>query len=275
MKDIITDVVRRELKCYAGLTGTNRAGNKGYADNFDEPKMFPGRVAEAAAWKTPTAKEVADKPWLVGLLRLIFISDMGDALSKSIPFVYLLQEIIENVTSVAGRRHLWLWLTKRPGRMAEFAQWLASRGIAWPENLVAMTTVTAQSKASRIAALRKVPSKFNGLSIEPQFEPLKLDLTGIDWVIVGGGSDVLAEPFQVEWALDLQQQAKAAGAAFFLKQLGKNPFYQGKPLNLNDKHGGDWNEWPEAWRVREFPAGFRTLVGRTDREDTVTVGGSV
>ena len=25
------------------------------------------------------------------------------------------------------------------------------------------------------------------------------------------------------------------------------------PLALRDKKGGDWSEWPEALRVREFP----------------------
>jgi hypothetical protein len=44
--------------------------------------------------------------------------------------------------------------------------------------------------------------------------------------------------------------------AFFLKQLGKKPFYQNQPLKLEDKHGGDWAEWPEDWRVRELPEAF-------------------
>jgi len=255
-RDQIVDVIRRECKCYAGLLGTKRAGNPGNVEAFESPKLFPGRMAAAAKWGAPTAKETAAKPWLAGLPRLVFISDMGDALSKCVSFEYLEREIIENVSSAKGRRHIWLWLTKRPGRMAEFGQWLASRGASWPDNLMAMTTVTAQSKASRIAELRKVPSKFKGLSIEPLFEPVTLDLTGIDWVICGGGSDVLAEPFHVEWALDIHAQCKASGAAFFLKQLGKNPYYNGRRIELEDQHGGDWREWLAEWRVREFPQKF-------------------
>jgi protein gp37 len=189
----LVDIVRSACKCYAGILGTNRAGHKGYADSFVEPKLFPGRMAEAARWGSPSESEHAAKPWLAGAPRMIFVSDMGDALSDSVPYAYLKQEIIDVVSSEAGTKHLWLWLTKRPSRMAGFGRWLLKQGVQWPDNLVAMTTVTSQATAGRMAELRKVPSKFKGLSIEPLFTELNLDLTGIDWCIVGGGSDVLTQ----------------------------------------------------------------------------------
>jgi hypothetical protein len=114
----LVDVVRRECKCYAGLLGTFRAGHKGYADKFETPKLYPGRMAMAARWDSPDEKDRQGKPWLNGLPRLIFISDMGDALSAPVPVDYLRSEIIENAVSKDGRRHLWLWLTKRHGRWA-------------------------------------------------------------------------------------------------------------------------------------------------------------
>jgi protein gp37 len=258
----LVDVVRSECKCYAGLLGTNRAGHKGYADAFVEPKLFPGRMAAAARWAPPNDAERETKPWLLDAPRMIFISDMGDALSSDVPSAYLKQEIVDVVVSEAGRKHLWLWLTKRPSRMVEFGRWLLKQGIRWPDNLVAMTTVTSQATASRVAELRKVPSKFKGLSIEPLFTELNLDLTGIDWCIVGGGSDTLAEPFHVEWALGLREQCRKAGTAFFLKQLGKNPVFNGQAMELVNQHGGDWSEWDKSWRTREIPAGFRTLISK-------------
>jgi protein gp37 len=253
----LVDVVRSACKCYAGMLGTFRAGHKGYAGEFTQPKLFPGRMAEAAKWDPPTAAERADKPWLLDAPRIIFVSDMGDALSKTISFDYLMSEIIDVVVTANGRQHLWLWLTKRPSRMAEFGRWLLDQGIQWPENLVAMTTITSQNTAGRMAELRKVPSKFKGLSCEPVFGELNLDLSGIDWCIAGGGSDVLAKPFHVEWALHLQEQCRKVGAAFFLKQLGKNPVFNGQPLKLKHRHGGNWDEWPADWRTREIPDGFR------------------
>jgi len=254
--DELVDVIRDACKCYAGLIGTNRAGHKGYADEFTQPKLFPGRMAEAARWGVPSDEERLAKPWLGNAPRMIFVSDMGDALSKSIPFEYLKTEIIDVVDSENGRRHLWLWLTKRPARMAEFASWLLKQGITWPDNLVAMTTITSMATVGRVDALRKVPSKFKGLSCEPMFDELNLDLSGIDWCIAGGGSDVLAAPFHVEWAINLRKQCRQAGTAFFLKQLGKNPVFNGQALELNHRHGGDWAEWDAAWRTREIPERF-------------------
>jgi protein gp37 len=212
----------------------------------------------ASRWAAVSPSELEAKPWLQGLPRMIFVSDMGDALSRSVPFPFLKNEIIDAVSSESGKRHLWLWLSKRPGKMAEFGRWLLAQGIAWPENLVAMTTVTSQRTAVRVQELRSVPSRFKGLSCEPMFSELSLDLTGIDWVIAGGGSDIYAEPFHVEWALQLREACQRAKAAFFFKQLGRNPYFRGNPLKLVDQHGGNWDEWPEAaWKIREIPGRFR------------------
>jgi protein gp37 len=93
-----------------------------------------------------------------------------------------------------------------------------------------------------------------GLSVEPLWGEVTLDLTGIDWVIVGGESGPSAEPFAVDWALHLREQCRTAGVAFFLKQLGRRPSFNGEPIRLADPHGGDWEAWPQAdWRVRELP----------------------
>jgi protein gp37 len=257
----LLDLIRDNCKCYAGVLGTMRAGHPGYADTFDHPKLFPGRMATAAKWGAVTATEKADKPWLLGAPRLIFISDMGDALSRSVSFEFLREEIIRNVTSEPGQRHLWLWLSKRPARMAKFGHWLNDQGDAWPVNLMAMTTVTSQRYAARVDALRRVPAPLKGLSLEPLSERVELDFTGIDWVIAGGGSDSLADVFDVTWALELRAQCQAHGVAFFLKQLGRRPKFGGR-LRLQDGHGGDWSEWPEAWRTRELPNKFYQYVAR-------------
>lgn len=252
MSEAVEDVIRKHCACYAGLLGTQRAGHPGYADAFEVPKLFPGRMAEAANWGPPTAAEIQEKPWLRGMPRIIFISDMGDALSHGVPFEYLDQEIIGAVSSPAGERHVWLWLSKRPEVMAEFGEWLLSHGGYWPTNLVPMTTVTSQRYAGRVDALRRVPAKWRGLSLEPLLGPLDLDLKGITWVIAGGGSDILAEGFVAEQALDIYQQCAELGIAFFMKQLGRVPYFH-TALELADTHGGDWNEWPEVLRVREMP----------------------
>lgn len=89
LSTVVIDVIRSKAKCYAGLLGTMRRWHSGHAKQFEKPKIFPDRMAEAAAWSPPTAREIATKPWLAGLPRLIFISDMGDALSSSVAFEFL------------------------------------------------------------------------------------------------------------------------------------------------------------------------------------------
>ena len=48
----------------------------------------------------------------------------------------------------------------------------------------------------------------------------RLDLTGIDWVIVGGESGPRARPIDPEWVREVRDQCLAKGVAFFFKQWG-------------------------------------------------------
>jgi protein gp37 len=183
---------------------------------------------------------------------------MGDALSSSVPSDYLKEEIVDVVTTTEGRRHLWLWLTKRPNRMAKFAKYLKEQGCEWPSNLVAMTSVLDQRMGlTGVAQLRRVPAAIRALSVEPLWERVKLDLEGIDWVIVGGESGPYARPFDLNWARDLRDLCRKQGVAFFVKQMGAKPMENGVRLKLKDPHGGDWSEWPADLRIREMPEAFR------------------
>ena len=59
------------------------------------------------------------------------------------------------------------------------------------------------------------------LSCEPLIEDLgELDLTNIDWVIVGGESGPQARPMKREWINSIQMQTEAQGGLFFFKQWG-------------------------------------------------------
>ena len=258
-------VLKERLVCYAhrlhltnscDVTRPLKKANSGYAPQFERVTKFPGRMSVAAGWPDLFGMIRKSKPWLDFLPRLIFVSDMGDSLSAAIDFEYLEQEIVGNVTGAAGQRHLWLWLTKHPNRMAEFGRWLGDRGRSWPDNLVAMTTVTGPATVWRAEALQAVPARFKGLSVEPLWDRVELPLAGVDWCIVGGQSGDGARPFDLAWADDLKRQCEASGTSFFLKQLGSNARRNGQKLHLRHGHGGDWNEWPPEFRVRRMPSGF-------------------
>jgi protein gp37 len=71
---------------------------------------------------------------------------------------------------------------------------------------------------------------------EPLLEPVQLDLCGISWVIVGGESGPRARHMPAEWARDVRDQCRAAGAALFVKQMARRD-----PI-------------PDDPMIREFPA---------------------
>jgi len=249
--------------CYAGRQHVIRGGsNPGFSPRFDIVTRFRGRMAKAARWSDLRGRVRDDGPWKDRQPRMIFVSDMSDALSEAVSFGYLLTEVIDVVGSAHGRRHNWPWLTKRPKRMAEFARWLEELGVPWPPNLWAGTSITTAGTLGRVKQLLEVPASVRFLSVEPQIEDIDLadHLDGIHWVIQGGESgkskdeDKVPRRFDVEWADRMREQCGEAGVPYFLKQLGSVAFENGERLDLRHGHGGDWNEWHERLRVREFPA---------------------
>jgi len=267
--------------CYAGKQHEWRgASHKGFADVFAQPTLFPGRIAEAARWTDLTGTERPDKPWLNGLPRLIFISDMGEALSEkeavhadgkpvpggAVPFEFLKQEIIDNVLSPKGQRHRWLWLTKQPGRLAKFATWLREKhGLGIPPNLWIGTSVTSKATVARVKKLAKIGDEDTNrfVSVEPLWGEVSLaeHLSHVSWVIVGGESkqESPAKEFRCEWARTLMADCGKGEVTFFVKQLGANATDGGKQLALKHSHGGDWIEWPEDLRIRRVP-GTETII---------------
>lgn len=251
----IWNLLRRS--CYAGVLHDRFPGAKGYAPTFGEVTNYPGRMAKAASYSDLTGKSRPDKPWLDGLPRTIFVSDMSDSLSAAVTFEYLRDEIVDNVSEGPGRRHRWLWLTKRPERMADFSAWLQGQDREWPDNLWAGTSITTQATTSRIRSLLKVgsPRTTRFLSVEPQIESIDLErwLPCLDWVIQGGESGQQSRSFDVLWAAELIGRCRANGVAYFLKQLGSTVNQGGRRMPFKDSHAGDWSEWPCDIKVREFP----------------------
>ena len=105
---------------------------------------------------------------------MIFVSDMGDALSRRSDFPFLKREVIE--PHRVGR---WAAPVAVAHQAAGEEAELAEVG-GLPPNVCVMTTVTSPATLWRIAALRKVKAKARDLSLEPLWEhiPRKLNLRG-------------------------------------------------------------------------------------------------
>ena len=146
--------------------------------------------------------------------KTIFVCSMSDLFHKDVPF-----EFIDKVISVIERtpHHRYQILTKRADRMAEY---FSVREV--PANVWLGVTVDVKASKPRIDALRSIggaPIRF--LSCEPLLEDLgTLDLTGIDWIIVGGESGKQARPMKEEWVLNIKRQVDDAKKTFYFKQWG-------------------------------------------------------
>lgn len=81
----------------------------------------------------------------------------------------------------------------------------------------------------------------------------------LDWIIVGGESGPRAREFDLQWARSIIAQCRSADVECFVKQLGARvvgPHDNGvNATTLTFKHskGGDWSEWPDDLRIRQFP----------------------
>lgn len=121
----------------------------------------------------------------------------------------------------------WLLLTKRVGNIQKM---IASKFSPMPSNVWMGISVVNQEEANRdIPKLAQVPCRTRFLSMEPllgpvdlqQVYPGKVNIPGVDWVIVGGESGPHARIMREEWAIDLKEQCVAAGIPFLFKQWGE------------------------------------------------------
>jgi protein gp37 len=198
--------------CYA-LTLAKRLKAMGQAryQNDGDPRtsgpgfavtLHPDALDTPLRWKRP---------------RKVFVNSMSDLFHADVP-----SDFICRVFEVMGhaRQHTFQVLTKRSSRMRDLI------GLNLPEanilpNVWLGTSIESDRYTFRADHLRATPAAVRFLSLEPLLGPLpSLDLTGIDWVIVGGESGPDARPMHVDWARDLRDRCIDAGVAFHFKQWG-------------------------------------------------------
>ena len=175
------------------------------------------RTMSATNWRNPRKWEADHLKFEAenGRRRRVFCASMCDWADKNAPDGQRdrLWRLIKDTP------HLdWLLLTKRAPNIEKYlpADW----GNGYPNVWLGVTVENVAHGLPRVDILRKIPAVCRFLSIEPLLESLgKIDLTGIDWTIVGGesGSD---RALSLEWVEEIKVQAEAQGSAFFYKQKG-------------------------------------------------------
>ena len=142
-------------------------------------------------------------------------------------------------------RHSYQILTKRPDRMAELS---ASGQLTKLPNVWLGTSVEDKRVVYRIDELRKVPTAIRFISFEPLIGSVgSIDLTGIDWAIVGGESGPKARPIREAWIDEIHGACRHYKTAFFFKQWGawgKDNKRRSKKQNGRTYRGQTWDEMP-------------------------------
>lgn len=158
-------------------------------------------------------REVFEAPLKWRKPRRIFVNSMSDLFHEKV----LLPEIQEIFAVMAEANwHQFQILTKRADRLLE-----CNSVLPWPPNVWMGVSVEDARVIHRIDALRQTDAQIKFLSLEPLLGPLSdLELSEIDWVIVGGESGPGARPMDKKWVIDIRDRCAEAEVPFFFKQWG-------------------------------------------------------
>jgi protein gp37 len=152
--------------------------------------VHPAVLAEPLRWRDP---------------RTVFVNSMSDLFHARVPHGFVAQMW---VTMARTPQHTYQILTKRPERMARIvgddfgggqslmseltdeASALALYEAPWPlPNVWLGTSIESNEHVTRADRLRETAAAVKFVSAEPLLGPLpSLNLTGIDWLILGGES---------------------------------------------------------------------------------------
>jgi protein gp37 len=220
--------------CYAERFAERFRGVPGhpFESGFDL-RLIPEKLAEPLRWKSP---------------KMIFVNSMSDLFHEGVS-----DEYIEAVARVMARAkwHTFQVLTKRSNRLCNllgsklrFAAEL--RNVWW-----GVSVENRQYGIPRIAHLRESGAAVKFLSVEPLIEDIgTINLSGIDWMIVGGESGPGARPIEARWVRSLRRQCRSSSVKFFFKQWGGvRKHLTGRMLD-----GRVYNEFPDRF-VEAVPDG--------------------
>ena len=262
------------------------------------------RAEGATDWtgEVRVVESMMDRPLRWTKPRRIFVNSLSDLFHPGVS-----DETIARIFAVMALapQHTFQVLTKRPQRMADmlstmlFWKVVASHcaddqtaSLSWPyrtaianhqglPNVWLGVSIESDRYAFRADHLRRTPAAVRWISAEPLLGPLpSLDLTGIDWLVVGGESGPKARPMHPQWVRDLRDECtdiccpecgetwpyddaeipcshcRGSGAedptAFLFKQGGS---VLAKEWGCTDSKGGKLDEIPAEFQIREYPGG--------------------
>ncbi|MCK5125338.1 MAG: phage Gp37/Gp68 family protein [candidate division Zixibacteria bacterium] len=192
-------------------------GSPNYINGFTVT-LHPDTLGLPLSWKKP---------------QMIFVNSMSDLFHDKVPLKFV-KQVFEVMNEAS--QHQFQILTKRSARLLKLHEKLN-----WTENIWMGVSVENNRCTNRIDHLRETNAKTKFLSLEPLLGPLpKLNLSNIDWAIVGGESGPKSRPMKTEWVLDIRDQCHKKKVPFFFKQWGGF----NKKKNGRILEGRTWDEVP-------------------------------
>jgi len=220
-------------------------GRYGYpADDPFRVTLHEDKLALPLRWKKP---------------RIIFVCSMGDLFHEDVRFSWIAKifKIMHDCP-----QHTFILLTKRPGRLSDFAHDNPQIGLYNHPNIWPGTTIENDRRLDwrlgRLLNLETVGKRV--ISVEPMLGSVNLNVVPCwqcnspnpqirwpcpackgrrfawpDWVICGAETGPGARLMNLDWARDLRDQCVTAGVPFFFKRDSNGS-------RLLD--GREWNEMP-------------------------------
>ena len=225
--------------CYAMRFASRlqAAGNLMYAGTTRKVKgklQWTGRVT--------TDRSILEQPLSWRRPSRIFVNSMSDLFHEAIE-----PSVIIRIWRTMERAnwHQFQILTKRPRRMMRL---LSAGNTSLPlPNVWLGVSVESRDYLSRLDYLRRTPAQIRFVSFEPLLAPLgEVNLSGIDWAIVGGESGPGARPMRQAWVAEIESQCRKTDTAFFFKQWGG---VRKKKTGRTWKNR-TWDDYPDAKPVR-------------------------
>ncbi len=196
-----------------GCTKVSHGCKHCYAERMAKRLKAMGQPNYVNGFELTLQEHMLERPLQWKKPQQIFVNSMSDLFHKDVPLEYILR-----VFDVMKRAswHQFQVLTKRSQRLMEISDQLE-----WPDNVWMGVSVETSEYLYRIDHLRATGAKVKFLSLEPLLGPLPdMNLTNIDWAIVGGESGPGARPIKKEWVIDIRDQCFLGRVPFFFKQWG-------------------------------------------------------
>jgi protein gp37 len=270
--------------CYAETLALNRlAGKAGYpglpwtpANAATNVVLRPERLDQPLRWRKPRMVFVNSMSDLFhDQVPDDFIADVFAVMARA-P-----QHTFQVLTKRPERMQQLLGSPAWQGKVTLRAAGEGEITLFWPlPNVWLGTSIENRRYVGRADLLRDTPAAVRFISAEPLLGPLvwdgvtyqshgdggrpepipaeawedgfdgpDLDLTDIDWLIVGGESGKGHRPISETWVQDLLYRCEEEDTAFFLKQMG------------GYRPGGALEDLPEELRVRQWPKDAASIAG--------------